>query len=41
MPSEFTQQKFAKKIGIRESMISQWLAGKITPSLSSLKKSQK
>jgi transcriptional regulator with XRE-family HTH domain len=37
----FTQQKFAKKIGIGESMISQWLAGKITPSLSSLKKISK
>jgi transcriptional regulator with XRE-family HTH domain len=36
-----TQQNFAKKIGIGESMISQWLSGKVTPSLSSLKKISK
>lgn len=34
----FTQGRFAKKIGIGESMISQWLAGTKNPTLTSLKK---
>jgi transcriptional regulator with XRE-family HTH domain len=33
-----TQGKFAKKIGIGESMISQWLAGSKNPSLATLRK---
>lgn len=34
----FTQQKFAKKIGIGESMISKWLSGSRNPSLRLLEK---
>ena len=34
----FTQQRFAKKIGISETAISRWRAGKRNPSISSLKK---
>ncbi|MDR3124471.1 MAG: helix-turn-helix domain-containing protein [Endomicrobium sp.] len=33
-----TQRKFAKKIGIGESMISQWLASSKNPTLTTLKK---
>ncbi|MDR1926860.1 MAG: helix-turn-helix transcriptional regulator [Endomicrobium sp.] len=34
----FTQQNFARKIGIGESLISDWAGGKRNPSLTSLKK---
>ena len=37
----FKQQNFARKIGIGESMISQWAAGSKNPSLMSLKKISK
>ncbi len=33
-----TQQNFAKKIDVGESMISQWISGKRNPSLNTLKK---
>lgn len=36
-----TQQNFAKKIKVGESMISQWISGKRNPSLASLKKISK
>ena len=34
----FTHEAFAKKIGVGQTMISQWVSGARNPSLSSLKK---